>query len=244
MLLGLEAGPLALATAAVALGGVVRGTAGFGGALVISPLLSMVLGPAQAVASTILIELAGFAQLLPASRPHIRWRTVLPMGLVAMLLAPVGLYFVAATDPGLMRRVIGGIVVGLTLLLMLGWRLKQRPGLPLSIGTAALSGFLEGVAGTPVPPVVLLLFAGPDSAQENRHNLIGYFVLLDTAALAMAALQGIAGPETLLRGIVFIPISFASTWLGARMAQRLPERILYRTALALILLIGLTSLLL
>lgn len=242
--LGTALGPALLTGAlVVALAGLVRGLAGFGGALVMVPILSLLYGPAPAVATVITIELAGYLQLLPGALPHIRWREVAPMGLAALVALPLGVYLVVHLPPGLMRRAIGAIVAVLAVLLMVGWRLSRRPGRPVALAVAALSGLLGGLAGTPGPPVVLLLYVGPDSAAENRQQLIGYFSVLDLAAMGLYATQGALGRGALARALLLIPVSIVATWLGARLHRRTGEQWLRRLALGLILGIGLVGLL-
>jgi uncharacterized protein len=234
---------LALGAAAVAVAGLVRGLSGFGGALVMAPILSLLYGPAPAVAITISLELVGYLQLLPGAARHIQWRAVAPMGAAALAALPLGVYLVVHVPPEPMRRAIGAIVAVLALLLMLGWRARRPPGLPAALGVSALSGLLEGLAGTPGPPVVLYLYVGPDSAARNRHQLIGYFTLLDLAALLLFAAQGAFSAGWLQRTLLLIPVSVAGTWLGGHLFRHSSEALLRWLALALILLVGLTALL-
>lgn len=232
-----------LAAAVVALAGLVRGLAGFGGALVMAPILSLLYGPAPAVAMVITIELAGYLQLLPGALPHIRWREVAPMGVAALAATPFGVYLVVHLPPDVMRRCIGAVVAVLAVLLIAGWRASARPGRSATLGVSALSGLLEGLAGTPGPPVVLLLYSGPDSAVINRHQLIGFFTLLDLAALALYAAHGTLGAEALVRTLLLIPVSIVGTWLGGHLFRHTDERLLRRLALGLILAIGVFGLL-
>jgi uncharacterized protein len=234
---------LAGGAAVVAVAGLVRGLSGFGGALVMAPLLSLLFGPAPAVAMTITIELAGYVQLLPGAARHIRWREVGPMGLAALAAMPLGVYGVVHIDPEPMRRLIGGIVALLAGLLMLGWRARRRPGLPAALGVSALSGLLQGLAGTPGPPVVLYLYVGPDAAAVSRQQLIGYFTLLDLAGLLLFAWQGTLAAGALERALLLIPVSILATWLGGHLFRQAGEALLRWLALALILLIGLVGLL-
>jgi uncharacterized membrane protein YfcA len=231
------------AAGSVALSGAVRGFAGFGGALVMSPLLSLLYGPSAAVAMVVAIELVGFLQLLPGAAPRIRWREIAPMAAAALLALPLGVSLVVSLDPQVMRRAIGGIVTGLGLLLLLGRRLAVRPALPAALGVAGLSGLLQGLAGTPGPPVVLYLFAGPDPAGENRRQLIGYFALLDLAGAGIFALRGVYTPEIGWRIAALLPLTLLGTWLGAALSRRVGERGSRLAVLGLILAVGLAGML-
>ncbi len=234
---------LAAAAAGALMGGLVRGFSGFGGALVMAPVLSLLFAPAEAVAMVLAIEMAGYVQLLPQAARHVRWREVGPMVAVATLCVLPGVWVVTSIQPSLMRRAISGIVVALAVLLISGARLRRRPGLPTGLSVAALSGFLEGLAGTAGPPVLLYWYAGPDSAATNRFNVIGYAVVLDALALAVFGAHGVLTPETIARLLVLIPTSIIGTALGGVGFRRTNEHVQRRTGLALILVIGLFGLL-
>ena len=53
----------------VGLAGLVRGTTGFGGAMVMSPVLSILLGPVPAVVIALLLETAGALVMFPDALP-------------------------------------------------------------------------------------------------------------------------------------------------------------------------------
>jgi len=232
--------PESLAAAgAVLAGGLVRGLAGFGGALVMVPLLSLAFGPAQAVATVLLIEAAGFVQMLPAAAPTVRWREIAPMVAVAAAAVPLGVWLVVTVDPAVMRRVIGAVVMALAVLLALAHGARVRHTLLRTVGIGALSGTLQGLSGTPGPPVVLYMLAGPGSAMRARHNLVGYFVCLDTVGVALFAYNGVIGPVVLVQALALWPFSIAGTWLGGRLLPVVPDRALRRLALGLIMLVGL-----
>lgn len=240
---GLFDWPLAAGAAAVLLAGGVRALAGFGGALVMSPILSLLYGPAAAVTMVIAFELAGYLQLLPAEARRIPWRNVAPMVAAALVMVPLGAWLVLHVDAGAMRRVIGGVVVVLALVLLSGLRARRDPGLGGALAAAGVSGLLEGLAATPGPPVVLYLYGGPTSALESRRRLIGYFTLLDAAALGWFLWQGALVGDALWRAVLLLPVSIVATWGGARLVHRTGEPLLRRIALGIILASGLAGLL-
>src|SRR5687768_8111939 len=92
---------LVLATAFVA--GFVRGMAGFGAALILTPVFSTFYTPAVA------IPVLGFADWLMSAPMVIKamrscvWREVLPLSLAAVVTVPLGSYVLATTDPYALR---------------------------------------------------------------------------------------------------------------------------------------------
>jgi len=94
-----------LVIAAVVAGGLVRGFAGFGSALVIVPPLAILFGPQVAVAMEVIIEIPVTLSLLPAAVKHAKRDVIFPM-LVAILVAiPIGTLALKLLDPEPMKIV-------------------------------------------------------------------------------------------------------------------------------------------
>src|SRR5690349_15162183 len=172
------------------LGGLVRGAAGFGGALVMVPLFAAVSVPAAAVSLVLLIESVGYVDMLRHVGRRIAWRAILPLTAAALVAVPLGVYAVTQFPIPAMTRVIAGCVIASALVLLAGWRYHGEPKLPVALGVGVVSGVLDGMAGIPGPPVALFLYGGQQSPQTVRDNLVGYFLVLDLATLAAFTWQG------------------------------------------------------
>jgi len=228
---------------AVFLGGLVRGATGFGGALVMVPLLATVTTPAAAVSLVLLIEVAGYADMLRHAGPRIQWRAIGALTVAAIVAVPLGVYAVTHVDTAIMTRVIAGCVIVLALILMTGWRYTGTPAWPVTVGVGAVSGALDGLAGVPGPPVALFLYGGPHAARTVRDNLVGYFLLLDLATLVAFAIEGTLRAELLWLGLGSLPVSIVANGIGVWLARRLPETLLRRLALLVVVAAGMALLL-
>lgn len=227
---------------AVFLGGLVRGATGFGGALVMVPLLATVTTPAAAISLVLLIEVAGYADMLRHAGRRIQWRAIGVLTVAAIVAVPLGVYAVTHVETAIMTRVIAGCVIALALILMTGWRYTGTPTWPVTVAVGAMSGALDGLAGVPGPPVALFLYGGPHAAQTVRDNLVGYFLLLDMATLVACAIEGTLRAELWL-GLGSVPISIAANWIGVWLARCLPETLLRRLALLVVVAAGMALLL-
>lgn len=237
-LFGLPVLTLLTVGGAALLGGLVRGAAGFGGALVMVPLLSTVLHPAQAVSLVLLIEVVGYTDMLRHAAEPIPWRSIAPLTAAALVVAPVGVYGITHLPLAVMTRAIAAGVMLAALVLMTGWRYHRSPGLGVTVGVGAVSGLLDGLAGIPGPPVALFLYGGPRPAQAVRDGLVGYFLLLDVATLAAFAVAGTVRWPLLALAVASLPLSMAANWAAVRLARRLPDLLLRRLALVLVMLAG------
>src|SRR5689334_15289684 len=86
------------------LGGMVRGAAGFGGALVMVPLFAVVSLPAAAVSLVLLIECVGYVDMLRHVGHRVAWRAILPLTAAALVAVPLGVYAVTQFPAAAMTR--------------------------------------------------------------------------------------------------------------------------------------------
>ena len=117
--------------------GVVRGVTGFGGALVMTAPLALLLGPLLAVPVVLLLESVAAAPMLVKTMPQVRWRVFAPLGIAACAAVPLGAMVLVSADPQLLRRAIAAIVIVFSALLLRGWRYAGHPRLSTSVGLGA-----------------------------------------------------------------------------------------------------------
>lgn len=234
---------LAIAAVVVAVAGVVRGFSGFGSALIMSPALSLLFGPPAAIATMTLMEVPAVLQLLPDAWRHGNRRSVVPLGLAAVTMVPVGTWLLVHLDQTIMRRAIGLLVLSFTVVLGIGWRYRGAVRLPLTLGIGASSGFLSGAIGIPGPPIILFYLSGPSSARVARGSMIGFFAFTTATALVTYAWYGLYTDGVLWRAVGLLPAFLAGIWLGRRLFGRVSEVAFRRAALVLLAVIGIVTVL-
>ena len=177
-----------LAFTIAALAGVIRGYAGFGSSMMMSPVMALVFGPAQGVALLSILEMMASIHLLPKVLPHTQWRSlVLPMYSTAMVGIPLGVLLLLWVQPEIMRQVIGLVVVTFTSLMIVGVRFKGAPSRGGILGIGFLGGLSGGATGAGGPPIVLYFLSRPLDAQTYRANMVSYFTLTNMTSIAVLA---------------------------------------------------------
>lgn len=224
--------------AMVAIAGFTRGFSGFGSAMILAPGLSLLFNPQQVVATVILLEITAGIGLVPEATKKIHWQEVLPLVLGAMVMVPVGVQFLALLEPQLMRRIIGGLILGFVLLLMSGKTHYHQAHLALTSIVGALSGFLTGLAGIGGPPVVLYEMSGDNAAAANRANLIVFFAFTQFVALLFYWASGILTLAVLQLFARFVPSFILGLLLGRFCFKRVDERLFRWFVYGLLLLVG------
>jgi len=220
------------------IGGVIRGATGFGGAMVMTPTLSVLLGPVPAVVSALLLETFAAFSMLPAAARLARWRMIAPICAAACVTAPLGGYLLLTLDPHMMRRAIAATVLVFSLVLLTGLRYRgqQRPGTSLVLG--AISGVLVGATSVGAPPVILYLLAGSDRADVTRANLTLFVTIISLAALAVMAWRGMLDGPVALTALLLSPLYLGGVWLGSRLYGRVDASAMRRWTLIFLLVVS------
>lgn len=214
---------VALAALIAAAAGVIRGITGFGGAMVMSPPLALLLGPLLAVPIVLLLESIAATPMLVATRALVRWKVIGPIIAMACLTVPLGTYVLLHVDPQLMRRVIAAVVIVFSLMLLRGWRYSGRQRLGTSLGLGGLSGAMVGATGMGGPPIILYLLAGPDPIETTRANLTYFVGAIALASFAALWLAGAVGANGLLLALVLTPGYYLGMVAGSRLFSRLND---------------------
>ena len=224
-----------IAMAIACLAGVIRGITGFGGAMVMTPPLALLLGPQLAVPVVLLVEAFAGAPMLRDAARLATWRTLMPIALAACVTVPLGGYVLVHADQDVLRRMIAAVVAVFSLLLLRGARYTGAHGVPSSLAVGAVSGTLLGATGIGGPPVILYLLSGPDPVQVTRANLTLYVALISIAGLAMLATRGILGATALTSTLLLAPLYLIGVLAGSRLFARFSDRRFRQFTLVLLL---------
>ena len=232
-----------VAMGAAVAAGLMRGFAGFGSAMVTAPVFAILFGPVETVAVIILMEIVVTVQLMPGILGDVEWRFVGPMAAVAALFMPLGSWLLVSMDPGLMARAMAAIVVAFAVVLMTGWRYRgERRHLPTMV-VGAVSGVMVAATTLGIPPVMLYMLSGRDTAVRNRANVIGYFAVTLTVLIALMSAAGMMSLDAVWRAAMLMPGFMLTTWIGGRLFRQSSEHLYRRVALVFLLGVGVFGLL-
>lgn len=224
-------------------GGLVRGTTGFGAAMVMTPPLALLIGARTAVPVTLLLETFAAAPMLPAALALARWRVIAPICASAVLAVPAGGLLLALASPLTLRRLIAATVILFSLALLSGRQYRGPQRLPTSVGLGALSGTMLGATSIGAPPVILYLLSGPDTVPVTRANLTLYVVVISAAGLVMLGVNGLLTMATLQQAVVLALPFAGGVVAGSRLFARFSDQRFRQVTIAFMFLVSLGVLL-
>lgn len=213
-------GLVVTAAAAVLLGALVRGYAGFGASMLWVASLSLIYAPASVVPTVLGLEVLASVALLPAVIGHVHWRSMAWMLAATVATMPIGIALLARLPEREMRVVIALAILGGTVSLACGVRLTGRPGPRLALAAGSVSGLVNGSTGVGGPPAVLLYFASTGAHESSRASLIAYFLFTDAIGFAMMAAAGLVDGQVILHTALFAPLTLAGIAVGHQLFVR------------------------
>lgn len=242
MTAGVPAIELAVGLGAALLAGLVRGFSGFGSAMILTPALSALYGPAAAVPLGLALEMLVTVPLLPGAVGLVEWRRIGVLSAAAFAAVPLGTWLLLHLPATPMRVAISAVILGFVAILAFGWRYHGRPNLAATLVTGAASGVLNGASGMAGPPLVFYYLSGGAPTAQARASFIVFFALVDLVAVLALAAGGAIDSLTLERALWLTPAFLAAAWLGARAFRGASDAFYRKVALTILTAIAVASL--
>jgi uncharacterized membrane protein YfcA len=228
--------------AVVAIAGLMRGITGFGGAMLMAPPLSLLIGAVPTVVTALTLETAAALVMFPDALPKINKRVLLYLTVPACFTVPIGGYLLVTLDPLIARKAIAAVVGLFSLLLLTGLRYSGRPRPATSIILGGVVGVLLGATSVGAPPVILYLLSGPDPQVVTRANLAVFVTAIAVVGLLMLAAAGaITAPLAMSAALLCIPF-VAGAWLGGKLFAHMSDLSVRRLALGFMLVMSVVAL--
>jgi uncharacterized membrane protein YfcA len=223
--------PTILLTVLIALaGGLFRGAAGFGGAMVMTPPLSLLYPPQQAIVMVLILELVGPALLFRRSWKTVRQedglnRSFMTACLSCLLFLPLGI----ALQDILSQRVVTLSMAATVFICSFALLLPIKRQLLISHRGVAfaggLSGAMLGLTGIGGPPMVLYLLASQLDQPRVSAFLMLYVSLISLLMILASTAYFNISLLVIITTFGLIPVFLVGTMVTSRCVQRLNPKI-------------------
>jgi uncharacterized membrane protein YfcA len=225
----------------------VRALTGFGAALVLVPLLSIVWDLRQVVILAAIVQVAtGFPVALGARKQADR-ATLVPLLAGSICGLVIGALLLAILPLDWLRRGLGvlTLIFGISRFTPIAARVITEPGRRLRLAAVPVGfggGLLTGMIGTGGPPIVAYLQFRLATTAARRATLLVYFMVLDFVRLPTYLGSGLGSRTLVLTAVALIPVALLGTATGHFAHGRLSERIVSTTIAILLVLTGISLL--
>jgi len=223
----------------VFLGGVIQGILGFGLGIVGIPLLLLMLPAKLAVPTLICAGTILNAYLVIVYRKHFDIKWVIPLALASFIGIPVGKFVLDVTDPNLIKLVVGVIIVIVSILSLLGKRIKGSPTSPFRFLAPIFSGFLATAIGIGGPPMALYFESFFDDPRAYKGSLTAYFLISGSFIVLYFLFTDGLSAEIIPLFEVGVVAMIVGSSLGVWGSRFIPKKIFHRMVLLFLTFLGL-----
>lgn len=216
---------------------------GFGAALIAMPLLALVMPLTTATPLVALVMLTTVAILLWRGRAHVELGSTLRLLVATAAGLPVGIYLLRAAPEGLVRGVLGAVLIAYGAYGLARPRLGSVRSTAWDYGLGFAAGILGGAYNTNGPPVVLCGALKRWPPERFRATLQSYFLPATVLICASHAVTGLWTRRVFELYALALPFVVPAVLLGIRAGRALPPQRFDRALHAALLLLGVVMLL-
>ncbi|MBI78754.1 MAG: hypothetical protein CMM53_13445 [Rhodospirillaceae bacterium] len=233
---------LAVSALVAVFNGMIHGYTGFGGALIIIPVLTFFFGPIEAIAIVGLVTMFGAVLLARKTVHHVKWREIVPICIGIAAFTPLGAWYLYHIDADFVRRLMGGFILVFAFVLLSGWNYRGKRGLFSSSFVGSIAGSVNGLTGVGGPPLGLYFLSSPYSVEVQRANIVFCIAVLTVSMVIASAVGGAYAIDVIARALLLVPIYMSGVWLGSYFFKLAPKDYFRKVALVILIITGLCTL--
>ncbi|MCK5310352.1 MAG: sulfite exporter TauE/SafE family protein [Thermoplasmata archaeon] len=233
---------LFFAITVILLAGLVQGLAGFGFSQFALPLLVLVMISQELIPMMVVLSLFLNLFLVYELRKDIQLKRIWPLMLGGILGIPIGTYLLLIADTGIMKLLIGLVIIifGLAQLFEIRKTVKNEKLAMGPIGFAG--GILNGSVSMSGPPLIIFFSNQKMGKQEFRANLIAFFMFINLVTLPVFLFAGLLTSEIITISGILLPGLIVGAFIGSRLALKIDEARFKKMTTLLIIFMGCLSL--
>jgi len=218
--------------------GLTQGFTGFGSALVMLPLLSLILEVKTVVPLVTLLGIFINALLFLKLGPYASWTRIRTLFFASLPGVFCGVYVLTTSSARFLQVVIGVVLILFPSFLMA----REIPEREINAGwswpVGFLSGLLSGSISAGGPPVIIYAAMQPWSKISVKSTLVGFFLLTSVTAAAVQAGGGFVTVRVLLYFGAGLPALVTGVLTGSWLFERVDSEAYRKVLYVLLIILG------
>jgi uncharacterized membrane protein YfcA len=235
--------PAILIVAIIFAAALAQSLTGFGFALIVMPLLTIVLGIRTAAPLVALAALTVYTVNLIRYRQAIKFQEVWRLGVASAVGVPVGIWLLSTADEDLVMRVLGVILVAYAAYSLLQPSARRALAQGWVYPAGFLAGCLGGAYNTPGPPVIVYGSLRQWSRNEFRAVLQALFLFNAVLVVVSHAFAQHLTRQVFVYYVYAVPALAVGILIGSVVDSRIDQKQFRKLVTAMILALGLALLL-
>lgn len=191
---------------------ILQTSTGFGFSILATPFLLLLFEPTEAIQINLLLSLIISIVLIMKIRKDIDFGILRRFVAGSVIGLSIGIMIFLFIDINTLKLGISFIILVLTIMLILKFRIKQNKKRDLLVG--GLSGSLTTSIGMPGPPL-LLYFSGTDTPKEKlRGTTLAFYLFIYFVSLIIQVIFAGTNKTIWISSLWALPLVFVGLYLG------------------------------
>lgn len=213
---------------------VLQTSTGFGFSILATPFLLLLFEPAEAIQINLILSLVISLFLIQAIKNDIDYGILKRFIIGSIIGLPVGIITFMLINVDTLKMGIGLVVLILTMLLILRFRINRSDMRDLAVG--GLSGSLTSSIGMPGPPL-LLYFSGTDTEKATlRGTTLAFYLFIYLASLIIQVIFVGTNQTVWISSLWGLPLVLIGLFAGQRLFDKINQHV-FKIMVYIILLI-------
>ena len=210
---------------ATLVGFTIAGVVGFGGGIIVLPILVSIVGLQEAVPILTISQLFSNFSRVWIHRKQLQWSVSRYFALGSLPLAVVGSFFLVSLETSVLVRALGVFMLACVVFTKLPFGKSFKMKLWGFIPVGGVTGFTSASMGVPGPfPVIFYLAYGMSASAFIGTSAIGQG-LIHLPKLLIYGISGLITAKVLILGLGLAPIGFMSAFLGKLILDKIPPKV-------------------
>lgn len=228
---------IGLFIAIILVASVLQTSTGFGFSILATPFLLLLFSVTDAIQINLVLSLVISGALIFKIRSDIDMAVLKRLIVGSIVGMPLGIAVFLSADLEKLKLAISLIILLLTVLLILSFRIRQTSRRDWLFG--GLSGSLTTSIGMPGPPL-LLYFSGTNTQKEKlRGTTLAFYLFIYSISLALQIIFAGTNETVWVASGLAIPLVLAGLYLGQRLFKWIDQRTFRFVTYAILLFTGL-----
>jgi uncharacterized membrane protein YfcA len=214
---------------------------GFGSSVYFVPLANFYLDFQSVLGITALFHVSSNITKIAFFKKGLNKRVLFSLGIPAVLFVSIGAFFSKYVDPVILTYILGGFLIGLSLVFLIFRELKVKDSNRNAILGGTLSGFSAGLLGTggAIRGMTMAAF------KMDKHTFIATSAAIDLGVDFSRTIiyfyNGYIHRHDLYLVPILIVVAILGTWIGKKILLKISQEQFRNLVLFLILGIGIAS---
>ena len=242
ILLSLFSLELTIAAILLMLCAVIQGYSGFGGGILVVPLMALLFDPVTGIALLCIPFFIGMLIIVPRVISHVNWREVIPLASLSSLTIVIGQNFLLSADSKNIKVAMGCLIIFIAILFLKNWRYEGKRNIFTTGVVAVATGGATGAFGIPGGPIAVMYYLSARiEPTEQRANIILTGFLNTLIFLGGFIFHGIYKTVSIIDSSLLIPGFIIGVTFGQYLFKVMPSDWFSKATSIMLLVIGLVT---